>query len=116
MEREGEGSRVHGLCAFLWLVVRPDSLMQSCKAAVRVPGGRFIVALWQLYDVIRPWNNPHRDIQRKARDWLLIMWLERGGFAQGAMLCFRHSRLRNFQIAADFTSGEVVDFAMPRNA
>jgi ribosomal protein S18 acetylase RimI-like enzyme len=26
-----------------------------------------VVALWQLCDLVRPWNNPHRDIQRKLR-------------------------------------------------
>jgi ribosomal protein S18 acetylase RimI-like enzyme len=26
-----------------------------------------VIALWQLCDLVRPWNNPHRDIQRKLR-------------------------------------------------
>lgn len=26
-----------------------------------------VVALWQRCDLIRPWNDPHRDIQRKVR-------------------------------------------------
>jgi len=26
-----------------------------------------VVALWQRCDLVRPWNDPHRDIQRKLR-------------------------------------------------
>ena len=25
------------------------------------------VALWHAYDLVRPWNDPHRDIERKLR-------------------------------------------------
>ena len=34
-----------------------------------------VVALWRHCDLIRPWNDPHHDIQRKLRDspeWFLI--------------------------------------------
>jgi ribosomal protein S18 acetylase RimI-like enzyme len=34
-----------------------------------------VVELWQRCDLLRPWNNPHRDIQRKLRvnpEWFLV--------------------------------------------
>ena len=34
-----------------------------------------VVALWRLCGLTRPWNDPHRDIQRKLRDspeWFLV--------------------------------------------
>jgi ribosomal protein S18 acetylase RimI-like enzyme len=34
-----------------------------------------VVALWQRCDLVRPWNDPHRDIQRKLRvrsEWFLV--------------------------------------------
>ena len=34
-----------------------------------------VVALWQRCDLVRPWNDPHRDICRKLKvnpDWFLV--------------------------------------------
>ena len=34
-----------------------------------------VIALWQACDLIRPWNDPHKDIQRKLKvrpDWFLV--------------------------------------------
>ena len=34
-----------------------------------------VVALWQRCDLVRPWNDPHRDIGRKLKvnpDWFLV--------------------------------------------
>lgn len=34
-----------------------------------------VVELWRQCDLLRPWNNPHRDIQRKLRvrpEWFLV--------------------------------------------
>ncbi len=34
-----------------------------------------VVALWRACDLLRPWNNPHRDIARKLRvnpEWFLV--------------------------------------------
>ncbi len=38
-----------------------------------------VVALWRKCDLIRPWNDPHRDIERKLRvgpEWFLVGVLE----------------------------------------
>ncbi len=38
-----------------------------------------VVALWRRCDLIRPWNDPHHDIQRKLHDspeWFLVGVLE----------------------------------------
>jgi hypothetical protein len=34
-----------------------------------------IIALWQQCDLVRPWNDPHRDICRKLKvnaEWFLV--------------------------------------------
>ncbi len=34
-----------------------------------------VVALWQACDLVRPWNDPHKDIRRKLRvnpEWFLV--------------------------------------------
>ena len=34
-----------------------------------------VIALWRRCDLIRPWNDPHRDIERKLRvrpEWFLV--------------------------------------------
>ncbi len=34
-----------------------------------------VIALWQQCDLVRPWNNPHRDICRKLKvnpEWFLV--------------------------------------------
>ena len=34
-----------------------------------------VIELWQRCDLVRPWNNPHKDIQRKLRvnpEWFLV--------------------------------------------
>ena len=45
------------------------------------PGDReALVALWSICELTRPWNNPHRDIDRKlARDGDNLLLLEEGG-------------------------------------
>jgi len=38
-----------------------------------------VVALWTECDLLRPWNNPHRDIRRKLKvnpEWFLVGVLE----------------------------------------
>ncbi len=38
-----------------------------------------VVALWRRCDLTRPWNDPHRDIQRKLRvkpEWFLVGLLD----------------------------------------
>ncbi|HEX5222276.1 MAG TPA: GNAT family acetyltransferase [Verrucomicrobiae bacterium] len=38
-----------------------------------------VVALWQSCDLVRPWNDPHKDIRRKLAgqpDWLLVGVIE----------------------------------------
>ena len=39
-----------------------------------------VIALWRRCDLIRPWNDPHRDIERKLRvrpEWFLVGILDR---------------------------------------
>ncbi len=39
-----------------------------------------IVVLWHRCDLVRPWNNPHRDICRKLKvnpDWFLVGLIDR---------------------------------------
>ncbi|MFZ2057790.1 MAG: GNAT family acetyltransferase [Acidimicrobiales bacterium] len=45
------------------------------------PGDReALVSLWSICELTRPWNNPHRDIDRKlARDGDNLLVLEQGG-------------------------------------
>ncbi len=45
------------------------------------PGDReALVSLWSICELTRPWNNPHRDIDRKlARDGDNLLVLEKGG-------------------------------------
>jgi len=39
-----------------------------------------LVSLWSICELTRPWNNPHRDIDRKlARDGDNLLLLEEGG-------------------------------------
>jgi ribosomal protein S18 acetylase RimI-like enzyme len=38
-----------------------------------------LVALWQRCDLVRPWNDPHRDIARKLAvqpEWFLVGYME----------------------------------------
>lgn len=38
-----------------------------------------VISLWQRCDLVRPWNNPHKDIRRKLGvrpDWFLVGLLD----------------------------------------
>ncbi len=46
-----------------------------------------VIALWRACDLVRPWNDPHRDIRRKLRvnpEWFLIG--EAGGRVVGTVM------------------------------
>ena len=53
-----------------------------------VPGDReALVSLWSTCGLTRPWNNPHRDIDRKlARDGENLLVLEEGGELVGSIM------------------------------
>jgi len=46
-----------------------------------------VVALWRACDLVRPWNDPHKDIRRKLRvnpEWFLVG--ESGGRVVGSVM------------------------------
>lgn len=47
-----------------------------------------VVALWEAAGLLRPWNDPHRDIERKLAmgDDLFLVAVDRGGVLVGSVM------------------------------
>jgi ribosomal protein S18 acetylase RimI-like enzyme len=55
--------------------------------AYEAPDRERVVALWERCDLLRPWNDPHRDIDRKlARDPENLLVYEHDGHIAGAVM------------------------------